>query len=94
MTDPKLQGVKTFDKSQINRDIQRFPELGKYRQFLAEVLHFDVENSIIVCRYLDDYRDLMDFYRTEKSFPTQIAIAIGNLLGSIHRDTFERQEYQ
>lgn len=78
----------------IQEFLQRFPELEKYRQFLAEVLHFDVENSIIVCRYLDDYRDLMDFYRKEKSFPTEIAIAIGNLLGTIHRDTFERQEYQ
>ena len=78
----------------IQEFLQRFPELGKYRQFLAEVLHFDVENSIIVCRYLDDYRDLMDFYMKEKSFPTEIAIAIGNLLGTIHRDTFEHQEYQ
>jgi thiamine kinase-like enzyme len=58
------------------------------------VLHFDVENSIIVFRYLDDYRDLMDFYTKEKSFPTEIAIAIGTLLATIHRDTFKHQEYE
>lgn len=78
----------------IQEFLRRFPELQKYRQFLAEVLHFDVENSIIVCRYLDDYRDLTDFYGKEKSFPTEIAIAIGNILATIHRDTFEHPEYQ
>ncbi|MDZ7966085.1 MAG: aminoglycoside phosphotransferase family protein [Nostoc sp. DedSLP03] len=74
--------------------LQRFPNLDNYCSFLPEVLHFDAENSIIVFRYLDDYRDLMDFYIKENSFPTEIARAIGNILGTIHRDTFNRQEYQ
>ncbi|MEH2296947.1 aminoglycoside phosphotransferase family protein [Nostoc sp.] len=74
--------------------LQRFPNLGNYRSFLPEALHFDAENSIIVFRYLDEYRDLMDFYTKENSFPTEIATAIGNILGTIHRDTFNRQEYQ
>ncbi|AVZ29581.1 phosphotransferase [Nodularia spumigena] len=78
----------------IQEFIQRFPELDNYRQVLPEVLHFDVENSIIVFRYLDDYRDLMDFYTKEKSFPIEIAIAIGTLLATIHRDTFNHQEYE
>ncbi|MDB9323242.1 aminoglycoside phosphotransferase family protein [Nodularia spumigena CS-591/04] len=78
----------------IQEFIQRFPELDNYRQVLPEVLHFDVENSIIVFRYLDDYRDLMDFYTKEKSFPTEIATAIGTLLATIHRDTFNHQEYE
>ncbi|WP_375473650.1 phosphotransferase family protein [uncultured Nostoc sp.] len=74
--------------------LQRFPNLDNYRLFLPEVLHFDADNSIIVFRYLDDYRDLKDFYTKENSFPTEIATAIGNILGTIHRDTFNRQEYQ
>ncbi|MDB9305038.1 aminoglycoside phosphotransferase family protein [Nodularia spumigena CS-591/12] len=78
----------------IQEFIQRFPELDNYRQVLPEVLHFDVENSIIVFRYLDDYRDLMDFYTKEKSFPIEIATAIGTLLATIHRDTFNHQEYE
>ena len=78
----------------IQEFLQRFPELDNYRQFLPEVLHFDVENSIIVFRYLDDYRDLMDFYTKEKSFPTEIATTIGTLLATIHRDTFNHQEYE
>jgi hypothetical protein len=78
----------------IQEFLQRFPNLGNYRSFLPEVLHFDAENSIIVFRYLDDYRDLMDFYTKEKSFPPEIAREIGTILGTIHRDTFNRQEYQ
>ncbi|MEH1804824.1 MAG: phosphotransferase family protein [Nostoc sp.] len=78
----------------IQEFLERFPNLGNYRLFLPEVLHFDRENSIIVFRYLDDYRDLMDFYTKENSFTTEIATAIGNILGTIHRDTFNRQEYQ
>ncbi|QKQ72703.1 aminoglycoside phosphotransferase family protein [Nostoc sp. TCL240-02] len=74
--------------------LQRFSNFDHYRQFLPEVLHFDVENSIIVFKYLDDYRDLMDFYTKENSFPTKIATAVGAILGTIHRDTFNRQEYQ
>ncbi|MCW5314571.1 phosphotransferase [Nostoc sp. KVJ3] len=78
----------------IQEFLQQFPNLGNYRSFLPEVLHFDVENSIIVFRYLDDYRDLMDFYTKENNFSTEIATAIGNTLGTIHCDTFNRQEYQ
>ncbi|MEH2378640.1 MAG: aminoglycoside phosphotransferase family protein [Nostoc sp.] len=78
----------------IKEFLQRFPNLDNYRSFLPEMLHFDADNSIIVFRYLDDYRDLMDFYTKENSFPTEIATAIGNILGTIHRDTFNRQEYQ
>ncbi|MBE9037079.1 phosphotransferase family protein [aff. Roholtiella sp. LEGE 12411] len=78
----------------IQEFLQRFPNLDHYRSFLPEVLHFDAENSIIVFRYLDDYRDLMDFYTKEKSFPTEITREIGSILGTIHRDTFNSQEHQ
>ncbi|MBW4687445.1 MAG: aminoglycoside phosphotransferase family protein [Komarekiella atlantica HA4396-MV6] len=83
-----------FREWRIQEFLQQFPNLGNYRSFLPEVLHFDRENSIIVFRYLDDYRDLMDFYTKENSFTTEIATAIGNTLGTIHRDTFNRQKYQ
>jgi 5-methylthioribose kinase len=78
----------------IQKFLQQFPKLNHYRQFLSEVLHFDAENSIIVFNYLDDYRDLMDFYTKENSFPTEIACCIGTMLGTIHRNTFKHQEYQ
>ena len=83
-----------FFEWRIQEFLQRFPEMGKYRQFLPEVIDFDRENSIIVGRYLDDYQDLMAFYDQEKKFPLKIAAAVGSLLGDIHRDTFNRPEYQ
>ncbi|MEH1855433.1 MAG: aminoglycoside phosphotransferase family protein [Nostoc sp.] len=79
---------------QIQELLQRFPKLNHHRPFLPEALHFDAENSIIVFRYLDDYWDLMDFYTKENSFPTEIVRAIGTILATIHRDTYNHQEYQ
>ena len=79
---------------QIQELLQRFPKLNHHCPFLSEALHFDAENSIIVFRYLDDYRDLMDFYTKENSFPTEIVRAIGTILATIHRDTYNHQEYQ
>ena len=74
--------------------LQRFLKLDHLRPFLPEVLSFDKENSIIIFNYLDDYRDVMDFYTKENTFPTEIGAAIGTLLATIHRDTFNHQEYQ
>ncbi|MEH2165194.1 MAG: aminoglycoside phosphotransferase family protein [Nostoc sp.] len=73
---------------------ERFSELNHLRLFLPEVLHFDRENSIIVQTYRDDYRDLSDFYQKENSFNSEIATAIGTILATIHRDTFNRPEYE
>ncbi|MDJ0735413.1 MAG: phosphotransferase [Nostocaceae cyanobacterium] len=74
--------------------LHKFPELENLRPWIPEVLHFDGDNSIMVFRYLDDYRDLMDFYAKENTYPTEIPAAIGTLLGTIHRYTFNRQDYQ
>ncbi|MDZ8056491.1 MAG: phosphotransferase family protein [Aulosira sp. ZfuVER01] len=74
--------------------LQRFPELNHLHPSLPVILHFDTENSIIVFRYLDDYQDAMEFYTKEKIFDSEIAIAIGTCLATIHRHTFNNQEYQ
>lgn len=74
--------------------LQRFSEVDHLRPLLSEVQHFDEENSIIVFRYLDNYRDLNDFYTKENLFPTEIASAIGTILATLHRDTFNSQDYQ
>ncbi|PSB27518.1 aminoglycoside phosphotransferase family protein [Chlorogloea sp. CCALA 695] len=73
---------------------QQFSELNYLRPSLPEVLHFDRENSIIIKSYLDDYRDLMDFYTKENSFNSEIAAAIGTTIATIHCETFNRQNYQ
>jgi thiamine kinase-like enzyme len=83
-----------FGEWQIQKLLLNFPQLNHISQFLPELLHFDNENSILVFKYLDDYRDLMDFYKKENSFPNEVAVAIGSLLATIHRDTFNFKEYQ
>ncbi|ARV61417.1 LPS biosynthesis choline kinase [Nostocales cyanobacterium HT-58-2] len=78
----------------IHEFFQKYPELSQIRSLLSEVLHYDATESIIVFNYLVDYRDLMDFYAKENIFPTAIAQEVGNILGTIHSRTFNRQEYQ
>lgn len=74
--------------------LQRFPELIYVRPLFPEVLHFNANDSVIVFNYLNDYCDLADFYTKENVFPTAIATSIGITLATIHRATFNRQEYQ
>ncbi len=74
--------------------LQQFPEQKSLIPFLPKLLHFDPENSIIIFGYLDDYRDLMDFYAKESSFPPKIASTIGNLLATVHRDTYEQESHR
>lgn len=78
----------------IQEFLQEFSELANLRSWISQVLHFDGENSIMVFRYLENYRDLMDFYAKENNFPTEIAAAIGTVIGTVHRHTFNRQDYQ
>lgn len=87
----------------IQEFLQRFPEVSQIRSWISEAIHFDEEHSIIVFNYLNDYRDLMDFYAQENIFPTalaqwdgvvSIATAIGTTLATIHRLTIDRQEYR
>ncbi|WP_017318974.1 phosphotransferase family protein [Mastigocladopsis repens] len=87
----------------IQEFLQRFPELNYLRSWLPEMLHFNAEHSIIVLNYLNNYRDLADFYAKEKVFPTalaqrdavaSIATSIGAILAAIHRVTLDRQDYR
>lgn len=74
--------------------LQQFPELSYLRNWLPEVLCFDPDNTIMVVKYLGDYQDLSNFYDREKIFPSAIPTAIGTILGKIHCQTIDRQEYQ
>jgi len=78
----------------VQKFLQLFPELDYIRPWLSEAIHFDAANSIIVFNYLNNYRDLADFYNQEKSFPTEIAKTIGSILAAIHRVTLEHQDYR
>jgi tRNA A-37 threonylcarbamoyl transferase component Bud32 len=74
--------------------LAHFSELSHLRPWLTEVVHFNADDSIIVFNYLDNYCDLADFYRQENVFSTAIASTIGRILATIHRTTFNRQDYQ
>jgi Phosphotransferase enzyme family len=75
--------------------VTHFPQLGeKIQGFLPELLYFDPENSILIVNFLSDYSDLHRYYSNENQFPIEIASSIGNLLATIHSQTFEQVEYQ
>lgn len=78
----------------IQEFLQRFPEVSHIRTWMPVVLHFDAQHSIIVFNYLDEYWDLADFYGKENIFTSAIASSIATILATVHRDTFNRQEYQ
>ncbi|WP_016950447.1 phosphotransferase [Anabaena sp. PCC 7108] len=83
-----------LDEWQVHSFCQTFPEISHLRTYLSAAIHFDAENSIIVFNYLNDYRDLAEFYAQENLFATDISWSIGATLASIHRLTFKHQEYQ
>jgi 5-methylthioribose kinase len=78
----------------IHEFVQKFPQLSQISSWISEAIHYNANEAIIVLQYLVDYRDLMDFYVKENIFPTTIAAAIGKIIGTIHRCTFNHQEYQ
>ena len=78
----------------IQEFFKQFSELGHILPWMPVVLNFDIEHSIIIFSYLDEYRDLADFYRKENIFPAKIASVIATILATVHRDTFNRKEYQ
>jgi Phosphotransferase enzyme family len=84
-----------FAAWRIQRLVGDFPGFGDHiKEFIPELLHFDADNSILIVKFLTDYRDLYGYYSQENQFPIEIARLIGQLLGTIHSQTFERAEYQ
>jgi thiamine kinase-like enzyme len=61
---------------------------------LPELLHFDQENSIIILNYLTEYTDLSDFYIESSAYPSELAASVGYILGSLHKATFNRDDYR
>lgn len=80
----------------IHHFLRTFPELSYLRPYFSEVLHFNGDDSIIIFNYLDNYRDLMDFYVKENLnfFPTKIPYAVGHTLASAHRASINNEEYR
>jgi Phosphotransferase enzyme family len=80
---------------QMQELINRFPDLGqKIGAFLPELIYFDPENSILIVRYLAEYGDLCQYYTNKHKFPVEVARSIGQLLATIHSQTFQQPEHQ
>ena len=82
-----------FGEWRIKKFLQTFPELDHWNRCLPELLVYDEEKSILVSTYLDNYRDLSDFYSKENHFPMEIATQIGSFLATVHRDTWNQESY-
>jgi len=80
--------------------LQQFPVLGNTSAMPTAVnhaplvVHFDEENSILVCNYLSEYLELATLYHNNEIFPQEIASAIGTTLAGLHRTTYNRREYK
>ncbi len=74
--------------------LQQFPVLGNTSAIAPLVVHFDEENSILVCNYLSEYLELATLYHNNEIFPQEIASAIGTTLAGLHRATYNRREYK
>ena len=80
---------------QLQALIKRFPDLeSKIGAFLPELIYFDPDNSILIVKYLADYTDLYQYYTNEHKFPVEVARSIGQLLATIHSQTFQQPQYQ
>lgn len=78
----------------IHEFLQLFPSLKGVSSSFSQAIHFDVENSVLILNYLDDFRDLADFYAKENIFPPEVAGTIATILSKLHQLTFKKQEYQ
>lgn len=78
----------------LHRLFQNFPNLSTVRSLVPEILHFDLENSILVIPYFQNYLDIRKFYQQEQHFPSEIGAAIAVALATVHRATWDHQDYR
>jgi Phosphotransferase enzyme family len=73
---------------------QEFADFSsRISMFLPNLLHFDPDSSILIVEYLNNYSDLADYYAKNNQFPIEIARSIGQLLATVHSQTFQQPEY-
>ncbi|NEZ57600.1 phosphotransferase [Adonisia turfae] len=83
-----------FNEWHIRKFWQTFPEFAAAQPTVSNLVHFDADHAIAVFDYLDDYRDLGDFYAKENHYPEQISKAIGQTIATLHKATFCKAEHQ
>jgi serine/threonine protein kinase len=75
----------------VHKLLLEFPELRHLHSQLAQAIHFDRDNAIIVMKYFPEYEELGEFYHRSKTFPVEIAARVGEAIATIHRATFNSQ---
>lgn len=74
--------------------LNKFKIVDYLDTLFPEILHFDSGNSILIFNYLSNYTDLEIFYKKRHDFSVEIALVIGTAIATIHRETFNSQQYQ
>ena len=78
----------------IQEFVKQFPEVSKLNSWLPEITDFDVDNSILIVKYLDDHQNLGEFYGQENIFAPEIASSIGSIIVTIHSQTINNPSYE
>lgn len=78
----------------IQEFVKQFPEVSKLNSWLPEITDFDVDNSILIVKYLDDHQNLGEFYGQENIFAPEIASSIGSIIATIHSQTINNPSYE
>ena len=78
----------------IQEFVKQFPEVSKLNSWLPEITDFDVDNSILIFKYLDDHQNLGEFYGQENIFAPEIASSIGSIIATIHSQTINNPSYE
>jgi hypothetical protein len=96
MHDDRGQTNQEFQLAwRMNQLVEHFPAFGaKINNFLPKILHFDPDRAILIVEFLTTHIDLNHYYTRENQFPVEIARSIGQLLATLHSQTFDRGEYQ
>ena len=78
----------------IQEFVRQFPQVNKLNTWLPEIIDFDVDNSIIIVKYLDDHQNLGEFYGQENIFAPEIASSIGSIIATVHHQTINNHSYK
>jgi hypothetical protein len=73
---------------------RQVPALALLRDNTSQVRYFDAEHSILVFEFLTDYGDLAQAYEKHRDYSQEIAVAIGQALGELHRSTWQNEVVQ
>jgi 5-methylthioribose kinase len=78
----------------IQEFIRQFSEVNQLKNWLPEITNFDVDNSILIVKYLDDHQNLGEFYGQANVFAPEIGSSIGSIIATIHAQTINNRSHE